>query len=103
MNPCVYCGELFRIERRRCPICGEANDVPAALRARFDRIQLTVKLGRLGEDAAAQFQVETLALLKQDMGLAEIAREMERVGNGRYVGCTVILRNLSGMGSGGAT
>jgi hypothetical protein len=96
MNPCVYCGEIFRIEQRRCPQCGEANHVPAAMRSRFDRIQLAVKVGDLNGNTAAQFQAEALALLRQDMALPEIAREMERVGNGRYAGYIAILRNLSG-------
>jgi hypothetical protein len=100
MNPCVYCGEIFRIEQRRCSYCGEANNVPPALRARFDRIQLTVKLGGLEGSEAVQFQAETLRLLKQEMGLAEIAREIELAYNGRYAGCTAILRNLSGVISG---
>jgi hypothetical protein len=100
MNPCVFCGEIFRIEQQRCPHCGETNNVPPALRSRFDRIQLTIKLGRLKGDAAARFEAETLGLLKQDMGLADIVQEIERLGNGRYAGSMVILRNLSGLGDG---
>ncbi len=99
MNSCVYCGEVFRIEQQRCPHCGEANHVPAGLRSRFDRIQLAMKLGKLDNDTAAQFQAETLLLLKQEKGLGEIAEEMEGMGDGRYGEYAAILRNLSGVGT----
>jgi hypothetical protein len=95
MNPCAYCGELLRIELRRCPQCGEANRIPAAQRVRLDRIRLTIKLGGLDERAAAQFETETVALLRQGLSLAEIAGAMELAHNGRCAGCTTILRHLS--------
>lgn len=98
MNPCVYCGEVFRIEQQRCPHCGEANHVPAGLRSRFDRIQLAMKLGKLDNDTAAQFQAETLPLLKQEKGLGEIAAELELAHDGRYANFAAILKNLSSAG-----
>ena len=95
MNPCVYCGEVFRIVQHYCPHCGEINPASPTFRSRFDRIQLTIKLGGWEGETAAQFQSESLTLLKQDMGLAEIATEIERSHNGRYTHYTTILRHLS--------
>ena len=97
MNQCVYCGEVFRGVRHRCPDCGKRDMASAIYHLRFDRIQLALQLSDLRMEDAAKYQAKALQLLQQNMCLAEIVEWLEANHNGQTGHFTKILKNLSGV------